>query len=121
MYAGSIPHDRIIATFQKHVPGTYVRDYRGSGGYITLAKGYRDIRWQNQGSGGPVERQVPAVTLVSIPQGNVTSATHFNGLRLTRPGWRLQFKKAASFLTLVQKHHITRDLGVGQVFPDVGV
>lgn len=119
MYAGSIPHDRIIATFQKHVPGTYVRDYRANGGFITLAKGYRDIRWRDQATGGNVERQVPAITLLSLPQGSVTSATHFEGLKLKRTGWRIQFRKASSFLSLVQKHHITRDLGVGQVFPDV--
>ena len=119
MYAGSIPHDRIIAAFQKHIPGTYVRDYRASGGYITLCKGYRDIRWKDQATGGNVERQVPAITLCNLPQGSVTSATHFKGLKLQRPGWRWEFKRAASFLSLYQKFHITRELGVGQVFPDV--
>ena len=119
MYPGSIPHDRIIAAFQKHVPGTYVRDYRNNGGYITICSGYKDIRWRDQATGGRVERQVPAVTLVSIPQGNVPAKTKFMGLRLHMPGWRIQFKKAASMLSLVQKRKITQELGVGQVFPEV--
>lgn len=119
MYAGSIPHDRIIAAFQKHVPTCYVRDYRTQGGFITICTGYKDIRWGGQGSGGNEYRQVPAVTLVNLPQGNVKAPTQYVGLALKRPGWRTQFRRASTFLSLVQKHHITRDLGVGQVFPDV--
>lgn len=119
MYAGSLPHDRIIAAFQKHVPSCYVRDYSNSGGYLTVCLGYRDIRWADQLTSGRVYRQVPAITLVSIPRGNVPAKTKFMGLKLHTPGWRIQFKKAASMLSLWQKRKITTELGVGQVFPEV--
>ena len=48
MYAGSIDHDRIISAFTRNVPGSYVRDYRENGGYITICKNYRTIKWADQ-------------------------------------------------------------------------
>lgn len=119
MYAGSIPHDRIIDAFQQHVPGCYVRDYRENNGYITICRNYRDIRWQSGQSTAPVERQIPAITLASLPQGNVTAANLHAGFRLVRPGWRVEFRKAMEHLTHVQQKAITRTLGVGEVFPGV--
>lgn len=119
MYVGSIPHDRIIAAFAGAVPGAYVRDYRDRGGYITICRQYRDIPWKEQLSTTKVYRQVPAVTLVSIPKGNVTSDTKYRQLALERPGWRIQFRKAMQHLTHVQMQRITKTLGVGEVFPGV--
>ena len=119
MYIGSIPHDRIIAAFTEAVPGSYVRDYRDRGGYITICRQYRDIPWKEQLSTTKTYRQVPAITLVSIPKGNVTPDTKYRKLALERPGWRIQFRNAMRHLTHVQMQRITKALGVGQVFPGV--
>lgn len=119
MYAGSIPHDRIINAFERHVPGCYVRDYRDNQGYITICRNYRDIKWGGQTTTTPVYRQIPAVTLASIPQGNVTAPSLYHGVRLMRPGWRQEFRKAMRHLSYLQQRAITKTLGVGEVFPGV--
>lgn len=119
MYYGSIEHSKIISAFQKAVPGCYVRDYRDKGGFITVCRDYKDIPWADQTTTTKVYRQVPAVTLVSIPKGQVTSATLHRGLALERPGWRIEFRKAAKHLTRDQMRRITKDLGVGEVFSGV--
>ena len=62
MYDGSIPHDRIINAFQRCVPGSYVRDYRDNGGYITICRNYKTIKWGGQTTTTPEYRQVPAVS-----------------------------------------------------------
>ena len=119
MFLGSIPHDRIIHAFERCVPDCYVKDYRDNGGYLTLCRGYKDIPWADQATGGKVYRQVPDQTLGSIPRGNVTAASKFDGLRLTRPGWRMEFRRAMQKITYVQQRAITKMLGVGEVFPGV--
>ena len=119
MYAGAISHDRIINAFQQHVPSCYVRDYHDKGGYITLFRGTRDIRWNDQATAGNVYRQVPAETLCSIPRGFMTAATHYRGLALDRPGWRIQFRKASKCLSDNQMRRITKTLGLGEVFPGI--
>lgn len=119
MYDGSIEHGKIIAAFQRCVPGCYVRDYRDKGGYIVIARGYQNLPWNDQTTTRRVYRQVPAVTLVNLPRGNVTPATRYIGLRLDRPGWRREFRRAAQHLTRNQMRRITRDLGVDEVFPGV--
>lgn len=112
----SIPHDNIIRAFLRNVPGAYVRDYRDNGGYITICRNYRTVKWGKRGSADREYRQIPAVTLVNLPQGNVTMASRYVGLKLDRPGWKHEFRKAAIYLTEDQRRGITRDLGRGQVF-----
>jgi hypothetical protein len=119
MYYGSIEHGKIIAAFERHVPDCYVRDNRENGGYINVCRGYKDMPWNDQLSTRKVYRQAPAITLLSLPRGNVTSATLYSGLKLVRPGWRLEFRKAMRHLTEVQMRHITKALRVGQVFPGI--
>lgn len=119
MYYGSIDHGKIIEAFRRNVPGCYVRDYRDNGGYIVVCRDYKDIPWRDQLSTRKVERQVPATTLVNLPRGNVTAATHFNGVRLVRPGWKREFRRAAKHLSEVQQRNITEFLGVGEVFPGI--
>lgn len=119
MYYGSIESGKIIQAFLRNVPDSYVRDYRDRGGFITICRRYRDIPWAEQMSTTKVYLQIPAETLVSIPQGNVQAPTIHRGLALERTGWRLEFRKAMRFLTTSQMRHITRDLGVGEVFPGV--
>jgi len=116
MYAGSIDHDRIISAFTRNVPGSYVRDYRENGGYITICKNYRTIKWGDQTTTSKVEKQVPATTLCNLPRGNVTAASQFAGLRLLRPGWRVEFRRASTHLTDAQKRRITKTLHCGEVF-----
>lgn len=116
MYGGSIDHDRIISAFTRFVPGAYVRDYRDNGGYITICKNYRTIKWGDQLSTSRVEKSVPAITLCNLPRGNVTPDSKFVGLKLHRPGWRVEFKRARPHLTEVQMKAITRDLRCGEVF-----
>lgn len=120
MYGGSLYHGDIIAAFERNVPGCYVRDYRDKGGYITICRYYKDIKWRDQTIAPKVERQVPAITLCSIPRGFVTAASRYRGLRLDRPGWRKEFRKAASHLTRDQMESITDELGCGEVFPGIG-
>lgn len=119
MYTGPIQHDRIIEAFRRHVPGCYVRDYRDRGGFITICRQYRDIAWSEQMSTTKVYKQVPAITLVNLPRGNVTPATHYKGLALQRTGWRLEFRKAMRHLSDLQMRRITKELRVGEVFPGI--
>ena len=119
MYPGSFEHGKIIEAFTRNVPGSYVRDYRDNGGYIVICKDYKDIKWKGQTTTTKVERTVPAKTLVNLPRGNVTAATRYHGLRLTRPGWREQFRKSMRHISRDQMKAITRFLGVGEVFPVV--
>jgi hypothetical protein len=113
----SIPHDDIIRAFLRNVPGTYVRDYRDNGGYIVICKDYRDIKWGRSGTTTEkVARQIPAVTLVNLPQGNVTKASRYHGFKLDRPGWKHEFRKAAIYLTPDQRRRITKALKRDQVF-----
>lgn len=116
MYGGAIEHSRIISTFQRHVPGCYVRDYRADGGYITICRDYKTIKWGDQTTTTKVERSVPAITLCNLPRGNVTAMSRFVGLKLDRPGWRQEFRRASRHLSDTQKRAITRTLGVGEVF-----
>lgn len=119
MYYGSLETGRIIAAFERNVPDVYVRDYRDQGGYITLCRRYRDLHWGDQLSTQKVYKQVPAITLMSLPKGNVTSATRYVGLALDRPGWREGFRKAMPHLTEMQMRRITKELAVGEVFPGI--
>lgn len=121
MYDGSIEHGKIIAAFQRNVPDCYVRDYRENNGYIVIARGYRTIRWGGQTTTAKEERSVPHITLVNLPRGNVTAATKYRGVRLVRPGWRAEFRKAMRHLSEGQMRRITKDLRVGEVFPGVVV
>jgi len=119
MYYGSIPHDRIIEAFRRHVPGCYVRDYRDNNGFITVCRNYRDLKWNDQTTTRQVYRQVPAVTLVNLPRGNVTAATHYRQFRLERPGWRVEFRRAAEHLSDTQMRKITKFIGAGEIFPGI--
>lgn len=119
MYYGSLETGRIIAAFQRAVPDCYVRDYRASGGYITICRNYRNIMWKDQTTTRKVERQVPAITLCNLPRGNVTAPTFFEGVRLHRPGWRREFKRAMRHLSEGQMRAITKILAVGEVFPGI--
>ena len=119
MYGGSLYHGDIISAFQRNVPDCYVRDYRENGGYITLCRGLRSIRWGDQMDANKVEMHVPAITLTNLPKGPVTKSTIYRGLRLERPGWRLEFDRARRHLTERQMLGITEDLGVNEVFPGI--
>ena len=119
MYAGTFDHGRIIEAFRRYVPGCYVRDYRHKDGFITLCRDYRDIKWGDQMDAGRSYRQVPAVTLANLPRGNMTAATQYHGLRLHRPGWRVEFRRASSHLSEVQMRGITEFLGAGEVFTGI--
>lgn len=119
MYGGSLSHDDILRAFTTHVPGSYIRDYRSNKGFIAVCKNFRNIKWRDQLSAPKVEVQVPAVTLVNVPKGYVKPATQFVGVRLHRPGWRQEFRKAMRHLSQEQMQAITDALGVGEVFPGV--
>ena len=119
MYHGSLESGRIIAAFQRNVAGCYVRDYRSNGGYITICRQYRDIKWNDQTTTRKVERQVPAITLCNLPRGNVTAASRFKGLALDRPGWRLEFRRAMRHLSEAQMRRITSELHAGEIFPGI--
>jgi hypothetical protein len=119
VYYGSLETSRIIEAFRRNVPGCYVRDYRDKGGFITICRDYKDIPWRDQITTTKTYRQVPAVTLASLPRGNVTSATLYRGIALERTGWRIQFRNAMRHLTERQMRRITEFLGMGEVFPGI--
>lgn len=119
MYDGSIDHGKIISVFLRNVPGSYVRDYRENGGFITVCRYYKSIKWGDQMSTAKVERSIPAITLCNLPRGNVTPDSKFVGLKLHRPGWRVEFRRASKHLSDAQKRAITRDLRCGEVFRGV--
>ena len=115
----SIAHDDIIAAFKKNVPDCYVRDYRDRGGYITVCRNYRTIKWGGQLSTTKEYRTIPAITLFNMPRGQVTAPSRFRGAALIRPGWKLEFRRAARHLTQDQMRGITKSLGRGEVFTGV--
>lgn len=117
----SFDHGRIISAFLRAVPDSFVRDYTDNNGYIVVARGYRNIKWGGQTTTTKVERSIPAVTLINLPRGTVRSATLYSGVRLVRPGWRTQFRKAMRHLTYNQMRRITKLLGEREVFPGVVV
>ena len=119
MYDGSLDHGRVIEAFRRNVPGCYVRDYRDKGGYIVVCRDYKDIPWRDQTTTRKVYRTIPRTTLVNLPQGRVTAPTIYAGLKLHRPGWRQEFRRAARHLSDVQMRSITRFLGMGEVFPGI--
>lgn len=119
MYNAAISHDDIIRAFTRHVPDSYVRDYRDQGGFITVCRGYKNVRWKDGLSTANEYRQIPAYTLVNLPRGYVKPDTLYVGLKLDRPGWRLEFRKAMRFLTSTQMKKITKELNRGEVFPGV--
>ena len=121
MHDGTLYHGDIISAFLRNVPGTYVRDYRSRGGYIVICKDYRSIKWGDQTTTTKVERSIPATTLINLPRGNVTAPTRYKGLRLDRPGWRREFRRAMRFLSDAQMRRITRALRVREAFPGVVV
>ena len=116
MYSLSLDCAKIIEAFRRCVPGCYVRDYRDQGGYITICRDYRDIKWGDQADAGRSYRRIPATTLANLPRGNVTSASIYSGMTLVRPGWRLELRRAARHLSGAQRRNITEFLGVGEVF-----
>lgn len=119
MYAGSLEHDDIIRAFQHNVPGCYVRDYRANKGFITVCRSLKSIKWADQTIAPKVEKEVPAVTLVCLPRGFVKAPTQYIGVRLHRPGWQVEFRKAMRHLSDSQMRDITEELGVGEVFPGI--
>ena len=121
MYNGSFYSGDIIAAFERNVPGVYVRDYRESGGYITICRDYKDLPWKDQLATRKVYRGVPAVTMISMPQGAVTAPTLYRGVAMARPGWREEFRKSMRFLSEAQMRRITEALGVREAFPGVVV
>ena len=116
MYDGAIDHGKIINAFLRSVPGSYVRDYRDNGGFITICRDYKSIKWGDGLSTAKVEKLVPATTLANLPRGNVTPDSKFVGLKLDRPGWRVEFRRASQHLSDAQMRRITRMLRCGEVF-----
>lgn len=111
----SIEHSRLIKAFEKNVPGCFVKDYSDRGGYITIMRGTKTI-WDRT-TRAENATDVPAETLCSIPRGNIQAPTLFSGLKMVRPGWRIQMRQAAQKLTESQRRRIEKDLGV-RVFGD---
>ena len=119
MYYGSLETGKVIAAFERFVPGVYVRNYLDRGGFIVICRNYKDIPWGGQTTTTPVYRQVPAITLCNLPRGYIGSATRYSGLSLERTGWRVEFRRAMEHLSDVQMRNITEFLGAGEVFPGV--
>lgn len=117
MYIGSLYHGDIIRAFQRNVPGVYVRDYRDRGGFIVIMRGTKTLDWGGQTTTKQQYRNVPDVTLVNLPRGNVTRRCLYYGMKLHRPGWRNEFIRASFNLSEVQKRGIERDLGGKMLFP----
>jgi hypothetical protein len=118
MYDGSIDHGKIIETYLRAVPGSYVRDYRHKGGFITVCRNYRTLLWKDQTTTRKAYRDVPDVTLLNLPRGPVYPRTQYAGVRLVRPGWREQFRKSMRHISPDQMKRITRKMGYGQIFPE---
>src|SRR3990167_3457895 len=114
MYEHTLYSGDIIEAFRRHVPSCYVRDFRPAG-FITIGRGYKDLPRRGDGLvSHRVYRQAIAITLASIPQGNVTARDIYRGINLVQPGWKSQLRKASAHLTDRQRHRIQRDLHLAE-------
>ena len=106
---GSIDSSRLISTILRNVPGTYVRDYHDNQGYLTICRGYVTI-YDHSKDTDKLTAGLPAETLCALPRGNVQAANLYSGMRLMRPGWRIEMRKARRLMTDSQARRIEREL-----------
>lgn len=106
---GSIESSRIVKALLTHVPGTFVKDYSGNKGWITVMRGEMTIHdhWKDTDK---FTTGVPAETLCALPRGNVTAPTLYDGPRLVRPGWRVQLRRARAFMSDTQARRVEQEL-----------
>lgn len=94
------------------VPGTYVRDYRPSGGYLTICRGAKEVRvaWSNG------LETVPRALLCNLTPGWTPRPTLMAGAVPVAPGWQMEMRKLARAITPNQRGQIARLLGRPDIF-----
>ena len=105
----SISHDRLIGAILRNVPGTYVRDYRGNRGWLTVCRGYKTV-YDHSKDTDKFTSGVPAETLCALPRGDVQAATLYSGVEMVRPGWRVQMRQAGGLMSDGQRRRIEKEL-----------
>ena len=100
---------KLIRALTRAIPGSYIRDHRGNGGWLDLMRGVRPIfdysRWSD-------DRAWPAETLFNLRPGFMPRPALFNGVKMVSPGWQLQFRNLAPKLGSEQKRKIEKELGM---------
>ena len=106
---GSIDSSKLVNTILRNVPGTYVRDYTGNQGYLTICRGYLTMydRWKDTDK---FSTAIPAETLCALPPGNVQASSLYDGARLMRPGWRIEMRRARRLMSDGQARRIEKEL-----------
>ena len=107
----SIDTSKLISAILRNVPGTFVRDYRDNGGWINIARGARTI-WDNDKDTEKLSANLPAETLCSLPPGQVQAPSLYNGVRLVRPGWRIEMRRCGRYIDPEQARRIEKDVGM---------
>lgn len=96
----------ILRALRKNVPGIFVRDHRGNGGYLDVMQGtvfmFDYSRWSEAG--------YPAITLMNLLPGMTPRPHLFNGVKLVRPGYQIQFRRMREQLSREQRDAIEKDL-----------
>lgn len=93
---------KLIDAIVRSVPGSYVRDYRESGGYLTVCRGYKTIRNESDGS----NHVFPAELLCNLTPGWTPRPTLMLGSRPLYPGWQQELRKLGRVITAKQRGRI---------------
>ena len=110
MYGG-IESSRLIEAFKRHVPECYVRDFTGNRGYLTLCKG-RQTLFDFSKHTDKFSDTVPKWTLANLNPGYTPEKAIYDGAKLLVPGWRMEMRRAAEYLTPHQKRLVSREMGM---------
>ena len=107
----AVETSRVIKAFEYNVPGVFVRDYRENRGFIAICRGYKDLYDESKDT-AQFTKSLPAQTLCNLAPGFMQAGSIYQGLRLLRPGWRIEMRKARRFLTRKQQEAISKSVGL---------
>lgn len=94
----------LINAILRAIPGTFVRDFREIGGWISIMRGTRTLRDESRNTSDAW----PAETLLSLPPERVTKKDLVAGVAVKRPGWQRQIRNLYPRITPLQAKQIER-------------
>ncbi len=111
----AIETSRIINAFLRCVPGTFVRDYVGTGGFLQIRRGRRLIASNDSNE----VYETAAETLCTLNPGWTPRTTFVKGVVTKNPGWQVQMRVAGKKLSPYERRKIEKHLGF-PIFDKVG-